>query len=141
MTNTPGEDTQAVAPGSRPTWVLLLQRGSGEVLYEAAAMTAAAVSLGLAVTIVWFDGAFETLASGQLDAEDASASAVPGTAAGAGRLLAEARATGHVRYLGCSAALVARSGAKSLARDRVDDVVGWPTAISLIRSAERAFVW
>ncbi|MEP6802833.1 MAG: hypothetical protein ABJC07_12875 [Acidobacteriota bacterium] len=138
MTEPSGGDT-GVPPRSRPTWVLLLQRGSGEVLYEAAAMTAAAVSLGLAVTIVWFDGAFEALVSGQLDPEDASV--VPGTAAGAGRLLAEARATGHVRYLGCSAALVARSGGKPLARDRVDDVVGWPTAISLIRSAERAFVW
>ena len=139
MRDTPGEDTLAVRPAPRPTWVLLLQRGSGEVLYEAAAMTAAAVSLGLAVTIVWFDGAFEALASGQLDAEGGSV--VPGTAAGAGRLLAEARATGHVRYLACSAALVARSAGKTLARDRVDDVVGWPTAISLIRSAERAFVW
>jgi hypothetical protein len=30
-------------------------------------------------------------------------------------------------------------------RDRlsrcVDDIVGWPTAVSLIRSAERSFIW
>ncbi len=132
-----GEDTISVRPGGRPAWVLLLQRGSGDVLYEAAAMTAAAVSLGLSVTIVWFDGAFNALTAGELDGEDGE----PGTAAAAGRLLAEARATGHVRYLACSASLVAGRSEPAAARQRVDDVVGWPTAISLIRAAERAFVW
>lgn len=139
MTTSPGDDTLAVRSPSRPSWVLLLQRGSGDVLYEAAAMTAAAVSLGLAVTIVWFDGALQALSSGELDGEDGAID--PGTAAGAGRLLSEARSTGHVRYLACSASLVAGRGGVASARERVDDVVGWPTAISLIRSAERAFVW
>ncbi|MCA1580735.1 MAG: hypothetical protein LC796_04950 [Acidobacteria bacterium] len=132
-----GGDTVSVRPAGRPSWVLLLQRGSGDVLYEAAAMTAAAVSLGLSVTIVWFDGAFNALTAGELDSE----SGEPGTAAAAGRLLAEARSTGHVRYLACSASLVGGRTAPSSARERVDDVVGWPTAISLIRAAERAFVW
>ncbi len=139
MIDDSGGEPPAGPPPPRPTWVLLLQRAAPEVLYEAAAMTAAAVSLGLSVTIVWFDGAFDALASGQLDAPEGSSE--PGTAASAGRLFAEARATGHVRSLACSAAFVARPGPKSFARDRVDDVVGWPTAISLIRSAERAFVW
>ena len=58
-------------------WVLLLQRGSEDVLYEAAAMTAAAVSLGLEVTLVWFDQALEALAAGRLDAEEDAGS--PGT--------------------------------------------------------------
>ncbi len=141
MTEAPGDDTLAVRPVPRPVWVLLLQRGSGEVLYEAAAMTAAAVSLGLSVTIVWFDGAFRALAAGDLDLEEDAIE--PGTSAGAGRLFAEARATGNVRYLACSATLVAgrRTGADESGRGRVDDVIGWPTAISLIRSAERAFIW
>ncbi|HXM75811.1 MAG TPA: hypothetical protein VN971_03475, partial [Thermoanaerobaculia bacterium] len=51
------------APGSgRPVWVLLLQRDAPDAMYEAAAMTAAAVSLGLDVTLVWFDGALDALA-------------------------------------------------------------------------------
>jgi len=119
---------------ARPFWVLLLQRDSEDVLYEAAAMTAAAVSLGIDVTLIWFDAALEALASGSLAEEEAEAG-------NAGRLLREARETGSVRFLACSASMVNRS----IDRDRlsrcVDDIVGWPTAISLIRSAERSFIW
>ncbi|HYV40487.1 MAG TPA: DsrE family protein [Thermoanaerobaculia bacterium] len=119
---------------ARPFWVLLLQRDSEDVLYEAAAMTAAAVSLGIDVTLIWFDAALEALASGRLAEEEAEAG-------NAGRLLREAREAGSVRLLACSASMVNRS----IDRDRlsrcVDDIVGWPTAISLIRSAERSFIW
>jgi len=120
-------------------WVLLLQRGSEDVLYEAAAMTAAAVSLGLEVTLVWFDQALAALAAGRLDAEEAGE--LPGTFGAAGRLLREARETGQVRSLACSASAIAAAGGVEAARRRVDDVVGWPTTIALIRSAEHAFVW
>jgi len=119
---------------ARPFWVLLLQRDSEDVLYEAAAMTAAAVSLGIDVTLIWFDAALEALASGRLAEEEAEAG-------NAGRLLHEAREAGSVRLLACSASMVNRR----IDRDRlsrcVDDIVGWPTAISLIRSAERSFIW
>jgi peroxiredoxin family protein len=120
-------------------WVLLLQRGSEDVLYEAAAMTAAAVSLGLEVTLVWFDQALAALVGGRLDAEEEAGP--PGTFASAGRLLREAREAGGVRFLACSASALRDPGGMQAARRRVDDVVGWPTAIALIRGAEHAFVW
>jgi predicted peroxiredoxin len=120
-------------------WVLLLQRGSEDVLYEAAAMTAAAVSLGLEVTLVWFDQALAALVAGRLDAEEEAGP--PGTFASAGRLLREAREAGGVRFLACSASALRDPGGMQAARRRVDDVVGWPTAIALIRGAEHAFVW
>jgi predicted peroxiredoxin len=119
----------------RPFWVLLLQRGAPDALYEAAAMTAAAVSLGIDVTLIWFDAALEALVSGRL-AED------EGEIGSAGRLLREARDTGNgVRFLACSASTVNRRIDREALARSVDDIVGWPTAISLIRSAERSFVW
>jgi len=123
----------------RPLWVLLVQRGAEDVLYEAAAMTAAAVSMGLDVTLVWFDAALERLAEGALHDRDAGRE--PGTAGAAGRLLEEARETGHVRYLACSASMLAGRAGVEAVRNRVEDVVGWPTVISLLRAAERSFVW
>ena len=122
------------APPERPVWVLLLQRGAGDVLYEAAAMTAAAVSLGIDVTLIWFDSALQALVSGSLSEED-------GDPASPGRLLAEARETGRVRFLACSASVVGRRLDRAALDERVDDIVGWPTAIALIRAAERSFVW
>lgn len=118
----------------RASWVLLLRSGEPGVLDEAAAMTAAAVSLGLAVTLVWLDGALEALVSGRFDAdadEDGSA----------GPLLREARETGRVRYLACSAAAVRAKPGLERVREKVDQIVGWPTAVSLVRAAEKSFVW
>ena len=130
----------AGVPGSgRPVWVLLLQRDAPEAMYEAAAMTAAAVSLGLEVTLVWFDGALDALAGGRLDGQDELST--PGSAGAAGRLFQEARRSGRVRFLACSASMVGSPSGAQAVRARVDDVVGWPTAISLIRAAERSFVW
>ena len=117
-----------------PFWVLLLQRGAPDVLYEAAAMTAAAVSLGIDVTLIWFDAALEALVSGSLAEEELEGQS-------AGGLLAQARETGRVRMLACSASLTATRLSPEAARAHVDDLVGWPTAISLIRAAERSFVW
>lgn len=124
----------AAPPPTRPFWVLLLQRGSADTLYEAAAMTAAAVSLGVDVTLIWFDSALEALVSGALAEGD-------GELADAGRLLRESRESGSVRSLACSASLVNRRLDRNALSSAVDDVVGWPTAVSLIRSAERSFVW
>jgi predicted peroxiredoxin len=121
-------------PAARPLWVLLVQRDAGEVLYEAAAMTAAAVSLGIDVTLIWFDSALETLVSGRLWEEEGE----PGSA---GHLLREARETGSVRFLACSASMVNRKLDRQVLAASVDELVGWPTAISLIRSAERSFLW
>jgi len=140
MTGTAGSAGEGGSRADRPLWVLILQRGAPDVLYEAAAMTAAAVSLGLEVTLVWFDGALDALAEGRLEPEGEDADG-PGTLRAAGRLLTEARDSGRVRFLACSASMVdGRSGAEAV-RARVDDVVGWPTAVSLIRAAERSFVW
>ena len=126
---------EAGRPGSgRATWVLLLQRGEPEALREAAAMTAAAVSLGLEVTLVWLDGALDALVSGRLEEEAEEE-------AGAGRLFSEARETGRVRYLACSAAAVRSKPGPERVREKVDEIVGWPTAVGLIRAAERSFVW
>jgi predicted peroxiredoxin len=122
----------AVPP--RPFWVLLLQRGAEDVLYEAAAMTAAAVSLGIDVTLIWFDAALEALVSGRLAEEGEDLGS-------AGRLLAEARETGLVRNLACSASVVGRRLDREALGRRVDEIVGWPTAIALIRAAEKSFVW
>lgn len=119
---------------ARPLWVLLLQRDSPDALYEAAAMTAGAVSLGLDVTLIWFDAALEALVSGRLSEDDPEL----GVAA---RLLRESREAGAVRSLACSASLVNRRLDRDALARRVDELVGWPTAISLIRSAERSFVW
>ena len=126
---TPTEETPA-----RPFWVLLLQRDSEDVLYEAAAMTAAAVSLGIDVTLIWFDAALEALVSGRLSEGEADEN-------NAGVLLREAREAGGVRLLACSASMVNRRIDRDRISARVDGIVGWPTAISLIRSAERAFIW
>jgi predicted peroxiredoxin len=119
---------------ARPFWVLLLQRDSEDVLYEAAAMTAAAVSLGIDVTLIWFDAALEALVSGRLSEGEADEN-------NAGVLLREAREAGSVRLLACSASMVNRRIDRDRISARVDGIVGWPTAISLIRSAERAFIW
>jgi predicted peroxiredoxin len=121
-------------PGARPFWVLLLQRDSPDSLYEAAAMTAAAVSLGLDVTLIWFDAALESLVSARLAEDDPDLGA-------AARLLRESRETGNVRSLACSASLVNRRLDRDALERSVDGLIGWPTAISLIRSAERSFVW
>lgn len=121
-------------PPTRAGWVLLLQRGDEDTLYEAAAMAASAVSLGLEVTLVWFDTALEALLSGRLEeSEDETRNAA--------RLLAEARESGRLRSLACSASLSRAGTTADRVRDRVDEIVGWPTAIALIRAAERSFVW
>jgi predicted peroxiredoxin len=130
---TPGPPPPTGSP-ERPYWVLLLQRGAEDVLYEAAAMTAAAVSLGIDVTLIWFDAALEALVSGRLAEEGED----PGSA---GRLLSEARETGRVRNLACSASVVGRRLDREALGRRVDEIVGWPTAIALIRAAEKSFVW
>lgn len=115
------------------SWILLLHRAEESTLHESAAMTASATSLGIAVTIVWFDAALEALVTGALgETEDESTPAA---------LFASARATGLLRSLACSASAVNRSGGIAAAREAVDDVVGWPTVISLIRGATRSFVW
>ena len=115
------------------SWILLLHRAEASTLHESAAMAASATSLGIAVTLVWFDAALEALVTGALgETEDESTPAA---------LLASARATGLLRSLACSASAVNRSGGIAAAREAVDDVVGWPTVISLIRGATRSFVW
>lgn len=121
-----------------PRWVLLAQREAPDVLYEAAAMTASAASLGIFVTVVWFNGALAALAGGLKDAEERPD---PGTLGAAGRLLREARATGLVRFLACSASARTSPGGLAASREWVDDIVGWPTVIGLIRAAEKSFVW
>lgn len=113
-------------------WVLLLQHGDPRFLSEAAAMTAAAVSLGLAVTLVWFGDALDALVEDFQDEEDTERAA---------QLFAEARQTGRVRFLACSAAMVNASAGPERVREKVDDVVGWPTTVSLILAAEKSFVW
>ena len=117
----------------RESWVVLLHRAEESGLVEAAAMAAAATSLGIAVTLVWFDGALEALVSGDLE-ESAGES-------NAAALLAGARETGLLRSLGCSASAVNRKLDLDAVRAAVDEIVGWPTAVSLIRAADKAFVW
>lgn len=115
------------------SWLVLLHRAEAATLYEAAAMTASATSMGISVTLVWFDAALEALVSGALgEIGDESTAAA---------LFESARGTGLLRSLACSASAVNRSGGVAAAREVVDDVVGWPTVISLIRGATRSFVW
>lgn len=116
------------------TWVVLLQRGEDDALYEAAAMTASATSLGVSVTLVWFDAALEALASDRLE-EAGDRGASPSA------LLAAARETGRLRSLACSASAVDAEAGVEKVRARVDEIVGWPTVISLMRSSTKSFVW
>ena len=118
---------------ARESWVVLLHRDEAGGLYEAAAMAAAASSLDVSVTLVWFDAALDALVSGKL--EDS------GDGAGVAELLAGARETGRVRFLACSASAVRSEQGIGAVRDRVDDIVGWPTVVGLIRAASKAFVW
>ncbi len=118
---------------ARESWILLIHRAEAGTLYESAAMAASATSVGIAVTVVWFDAALDALITGALgDSEDESTAAA---------LLESARATGLLRSLACSKSAVNGSGGVAAARRVVDDVVGWPTVISLLRGANRSFVW
>ena len=123
------------APGgvARESWVVLLHRDEESGLSEAAAMAAAASSLGVSVTLVWFDAALDALVSGKLDetGDERSVSA----------LLAEARETGRVRFVACSASAVRSGGGVGAVRPHVDEIVGWPTVVGLIRASSKAFVW
>jgi predicted peroxiredoxin len=115
-------------------WVLLLESDDAGRLSEAAAMAASAASLGTDITLVWLSGALEALVSGRLD-ED------PDEPRTASRLLAEARDTGRVQALACSAAVVESGATPEALRGSVDEIVGWPTIVSLLKSAEKTFVW
>lgn len=115
-------------------WVVLLQRGEEDALYEAAAMSASATSLGIAVTLVWFDRALEALVAGRLE-ETGVRPASPS------ELLACARDTGRLRLLACSASAVGSRAGVEKTRRSVDDIVGWPTVIAMMRAATRTFVW
>ena len=119
---------------SAPRFVLLLQTGDPDRLAEAAAMAASAVTLGTDVTLVWLSGAAEALSSGRLEAEADE----PGSA---GNLLAEARESGRLRSLACSAALARNRRSQESLRDKVDEIVGWPTVVGLLKAAEKSFVW
>ena len=124
--------TPAGTPPGR--WVVLVQRGDAAALYEVAAMTASATALGVEVFLVWFGDALDAFTEGRL--EDSSP-----TGASAAALLAEAKQSGRLRHLACSASAVSsRAGADGV-RARVDDLVGWPTVVGLMRAAEKAFVW
>jgi hypothetical protein len=119
----------------RETWVVLLHRDEAGGLYEAAAMAAAASSLDVSVSLVWFDAAQDALVSGRLDDSG------DGDGGGAACLLAAARDTGRVRFLACSASAVRSEGGLGAVREKVDEIVGWPTVVGLIRAASKAFVW
>jgi predicted peroxiredoxin len=117
----------------RESWVILLHRAEPRSLREAAAMAASAASLDVSVTLVWFATALDLLVSGEIgDSEEEE------TAAG---LFASARGTGRVRYLACSASAVDSEGGVEAVRRKVDEIVGWPTVVGLIRAASKAFVW
>jgi predicted peroxiredoxin len=117
----------------RESWVILLHRAEARSLREAAAMAASAASLDVSVTLVWFAAALDLLVSGEIgDSEEEE------TAAG---LFASARGTGRVRYLACSASAVDSEGGVEAVRGKVDEIVGWPTVVGLIRAASKAFVW
>jgi predicted peroxiredoxin len=120
--------------GRSESWVVLLQRGEPDALYEAAAMAASATSLSIAVTVVWFDAALEELVAGRLE----EAGARPSSTA---ELFVAARETGLLRSLACSASAVNRRVEIEKVRESVDEIVGWPTVISLMRSSTRSFVW
>jgi predicted peroxiredoxin len=115
--------------------VVLVQREDPAALREAAAMAASATSLGVEVFLVWFGPALEALVHGRLEEPAA------GAGAGAAALLEEARETGRLRHLACSAAAVSSPLGADAVRQKVDDIVGWPTVIGLMRAAEKAFVW
>ena len=117
----------------RESWVILLHRGEQRSLREAAAMAASAASLDVSVAVVWFAGALDLLVSGELGEAEGE-----GSTAG---LLVAARRTGRVRYLACSASAVDSKGGVEAVRGKVDDIVGWPTVVGLIRAASKAFVW
>jgi hypothetical protein len=115
-------------------WVVLVQRGDADALYEIAAMTASATALGVEVFLVWFGSALDAYVAGRLEEPSP-------TGASAAALLADAKESGRLRHLACSASAVSSLAGVDGVRARVDDLVGWPTVVSLMRAAERAFVW
>ncbi|HEV8609395.1 MAG TPA: hypothetical protein VGS98_04920 [Thermoanaerobaculia bacterium] len=121
-------------PSDAESWVVLLQHSDEDALYEAAAMAASATSLGIAVTVVWFDAALDELVSGRLEERGER-----GTSPAA--LFAAAKETGRLRLLACSASAVGQRGKIDEVRKKVDDIVGWPTVVSMMRAAHKAFVW
>ena len=122
-----------MTPSPRESWVILLHRGETASLREAAAMAASAASLDVSVTVVWFAAALDRLVSGELGEFEGERSTAG--------LLAAARGTGRVRYLACSASAVDSEGGVTAVRDKVDEIVGWPTVVGMIRAASKAFVW
>lgn len=122
------------AAGRPPRWIVIVTRGDSAALYHLAAMTASATALGIEVFLVWLGEALETLVRGGLDDPASSG-------ASASDLLSAARETGRLRHLACSAAAVSASGGPDAVRGIVDDVVGWPTVVNLMRDSEKTLVW
>jgi len=129
--------------------LLLCHHGGWDRLYQAASAAAAAASMGQRVDMVFFFDALARLAQDRLDdvtlspPDPEAEAALVARAEGSGtrpvsELLAAARATGEARLWACSASLALTGVEEAAVRDRVDEVVGWPTVVRMLGEADHA---
>jgi peroxiredoxin family protein len=126
--------------------LLLCHTGSWDRLYQAVSAAASAASVGDTVTLVFYFSALEKLTLGRLDEvtlepQDPAREArlrqridEIGTPA-LDTMLDAARRTGRVRLLACSASVALMGLAQDDVRRAVDEIVGWPTVLSLMAGA------
>ncbi len=133
-------------PGDARRLLLLCHRGDFEHLYQATSAAAAATAGGWRVDLVFYFDALARLISGRLD--DPPSPSGEWTRGIADRLddlplplpsqhLAAARATGRARVFACSASLRLVETESVVDRSGIDEVVGWPTVLDLMTSADQ----
>ena len=131
--------------------LLLCHHGGWDHLYQAGSCAATAAALGWRVDVVFYFGALDKLITGRLDEvslEPRDATRERELAAridelgtrGPASLFATAREAGSTQFLACSASLALLGHEPSAAHalgSGVDEVIGWPTTLSLLSAADR----
>lgn len=129
--------------------VLLCHHGGWDRTYQAASAAVSAATSGQRVDVVWFFDALVRLAEDRMDEvtlhpRDAEAEARLRERSGAvgtrpvSELWAAARATGEARFWACSASIALTGVDEDSVRERVDEVVGWPTVVRMMGEADHA---
>lgn len=124
--------------------LLLCERGGYAPLHQAVSAGAAAVAQGIRVDLVLFHGALAGYLDGQIDvigadhphAAEARAAQEAGRTGPVSETLGAARASG-LRLFACSASVVLQGREPAEIANDVDEVVGWPTILNWMSSADR----
>ena len=134
--------------GQKNSLLLLCHSGGWDRLYQALSAATAAATAGGEATVVFFFGALNRLASGRLDAVELEPRQAEAESALAARidevgvpelsqLLAAGRRTGRLRLLACSASTALMGLEKDRVAEVVDEIVGWPTVVLLMRESDQ----